>query len=307
LLAERNGFQDRIEFIAQSSTQVTLPDRVDLVIGDIHDTFGLQTQGLATITDARDRFLAPGGTLIPCRIQLLTAPVEAPDHYQRTIDVWQQQAHGIDLSPLRSLAVNQPTAARIARSQLLGAVAPLATIDLRHVTRLHAGGATHSEVTRDGTLHGVCGCFVTTLVDGVTMGNVPGESNTTNFAQAFFPIESPIAVRAGDRIAIRLETHDGAAWRWQIEVARTGDCIGRFDHSMLHAETLSLETFRKNADDYRPILTVLGAIERELLDRFDGTRSAAELESWLRHRAGTVLPSAQEASAFLKRTIERCG
>jgi hypothetical protein len=280
---------------------------VDLVVGDIHDTFGLQIQGIATITDARDRFLVPGGTLIPYRIQLLTAPVEAPDHYQRTIDVWQQQVHGIDLSPLRSLAVNQPTAVRVARSQLLGAVVPLATIDLMHVTGLHTGGATHSEVTRDGTLHGVCGCFVTTLADGVTIGNVPGESDTTNFAQAFFPIESPIAVRIGDRIAIRLETHDGAAARWQIEVTRTGDCIGRFDHSMLHAETLSLETLRKNADDYRPTLNALGALERELLDRFDGTRSAAELESWLNSRAGTVLPSAQEASALLKRTIERCG
>src|SRR5262245_52808127 len=216
LLAARNGFQDRIEFIAQSSTQVTLPARVDVVLGDIHDTFGLQSQGLGTFSDARDRFLAPGGTLIPCRIQLLTAPVEAADHYQRTIDVWRQQPRGIDLSPLRSLAVNQPTAARIARSQFLGEVVPLATIDLMHVTRLHTGGATHSDVVRDVTLHGVCGCFVTTLADGVTLGNVPGESETTNFAQAFFPIESPIAVRAGDRIAIRLETHDGAASRWQI-------------------------------------------------------------------------------------------
>ena len=307
LLAARNGLQDRIEFIAQSSTQVTLPERVDLVVGDIHDTFGLQTQGLAAITDARDRFLALGGTLIPCRIQLLAAPVEVPDHYRRTIDVWQRQARGIDLSPLRSLAVNQPTAVRVARSQLLGAVVPLATIDLMHMTGLHTGGATHSEVTRDGTLHGVCGCFVTTLADGVTMGNVPGESDTTNFAQAFFPIESPIAVRAGDCITIRLETHDGVASRWQIEVMRAGHCLGRYDHSMLHAEALSLETLRKNAADYRPTLTVIGAIERELLDRFDGTYSAAELESWLRGRAETVLPSAQEASALLKRTIERCG
>ena len=34
---------------------------------------------------------------------------------------------------------------------------------------------------------------------------------------------------------------------------------------------------------------------------------AAALESWLTTRAGAVLPSAQEASAFLKRTIDRCG
>jgi len=307
LLAKRNGFQDRIEFIANASTLVTLPERVNAIVGDIHDTFGLQMQGLATMTDARDRFLAPGGALIPCRIQLMAAPVEAPDHYQRTIDVWRQQVRGIDLSPLRSLAVNQPTATRIERSQLLGAVVPLTDINLMHVSRLHTGGATHSDVMRDGTLHGVCGCFVTTLAEGVTMGNVPGESATTNFAQAFFPVESPIAVRAGDRVSIRLETHDGAAARWQIEVARKGDIIGRFDHSMLHVETLSIHAIRKHADDYRPTLTAAGTIERELLDRFDGTHTAAELESWLTTRAESVLPSEQEAAAFLKRTIERWG
>jgi hypothetical protein len=307
LLAADNGFQDRIEFIAKPSTQVTLPGRVDAIVGDIHDTFGLQRQGLATVIDARDRFLAAGGALVPCRLQLMTAPIEAPDHYHRTIDLWQQRVHGVDLSSMRSLAVHQPTATRVEASQLLGKPVSLATIDLMHVTRPHVNGASYSEVTRDGMLHGVCGCFVTTLADGVMMGNVPGDSETTNFAQAFFPVDSPITVRAGDRVAIRLETHDGAAARWQVEVTRNGDSIGRFDHSMLHADALSIEALRKHGDDYRPTLTAVGAIERELLDRFDGTHSAAELESWLTTRARAVIPSADEAAALLKQTIERCG
>jgi hypothetical protein len=68
-----------------------------------------------------------------------------------------------------------------------------------------------------------------------------------------------------------------------------------------------MHKLRKHADDYRPALTPLGALERDLLDRFDGTHSAAELESWLASRARSVLPSAGEAAAFLKQTIERCG
>jgi|RhiMethySRZTD1v2_1073278.scaffolds.fasta_scaffold40660_3 PRMT5 arginine-N-methyltransferase/ribosomal protein L11 methyltransferase PrmA len=307
LLAERHGFQDRIQFISQPSTQVRLPARVETIVGDIHDTFGLQRHGLGALMDARDRFLAPGGTLIPCRIQLMAAPIEAPDHYQRTIDVWRQRVQGIDLSPLRSLAVHQPTAARIDPSQLLSPPVALTTIDLMRVTRPHVSGMSQSDVTRDGTLHGVCGCFVTTLADDVVMGNVPGDSETTNFAQAFFPIESPLAIRTGDRVTIRLETHDGAATRWQVDVTRDGSSIGRFDHSMLHAEILSMQALRKQADDYRPSLTPLGAMERDLLDRFDGTHSAADLESWLTTRAESVLPSAREAAAFLKQTIERCG
>jgi hypothetical protein len=130
---------------------------------------------------------------------------------------------------------------------------------------------------------------------------------TTNFAHAYFPIESPVRVRAADRIAIRLDNHDGIAVRWQADVRRGAESIARFDHSTLQAMGLSIETLRKQSDDYRPLLTPLGALERDLLDRFDGTRSAAELESWLASRAGSALPSSREAAAFLKQTIERCG
>jgi hypothetical protein len=91
--------------------------------------------------DARDRFLAPGGVLIPCSIRLMAAPVEATEHYQKTIDVWSTHVHGVDVSPLRALAVNQPTPARMDRTQLLSEPATLATIDLMRVSEPYSGGA----------------------------------------------------------------------------------------------------------------------------------------------------------------------
>jgi len=307
LLAAPNGFVDRIEFINTPSTQVVLPERVNAIVGDIHDTFGLQARGLDAVVDARERFLAPDGVLVPCSIRLMAVPIEAEDVYRRRMEIWNGRVQGIDLSPMRSLAANQPTAARVDRAQLLAEPAALATLDLMRVTQLHTGGTASCEVMRDGVLHGICGCFVTTLTEGVQMGNVPGDSATTNFAQAYFPVESPVTVRPGDHVAIGLETHDAIAARWQVDVTRNGHSIARFDHSTLHAGGLSMHKLRKHANDYRPALTPLGALERDLLDRFDGMHSAAELESWLAIRSQSVLPSTREATAFLKQTIERCG
>jgi type I protein arginine methyltransferase len=308
LLAAAGGFQDRIEFIRKPSTHVVLPERVDAIVADIHDTFGLQQNGLAALIDARDRFLKPGGALIPSAIELLVAPVEAPDLYRTTIEVWRQTIHGVNLSPLRALAVNSVNSARFEPAQLLAAPASLATIDLTGVQAPRAGGTALGHCTRDGTLHGACGCFRTTLADGIVIGNVPGDSGTTNFAQAFFPVEAPLSIAAGDPVSIRVDTHDGSVARWQVEVTRRGgEPPVRFDHSTFQSVAFPADGLQRQSSDYRPRLTPWGAMERALLGQFDGTRPASELEAWLTERFGDTLPSRREAAAMLKAIIERCG
>jgi hypothetical protein len=260
------------------------------------------------VIDARDRFLKPGGCLIPASIQLMAAPVEAADVYQRQVDVWRTRVEGIDLAPLRPLAVNQVHATRFAPDQLLAPPDTLARLDLADVTAPYASGRLTAHASRDGTLHGVCGCFVTTLVDGVTMSNAPGDSATTNFAQAFFPLSEPAGVSRGDRISIEIATRDGHVVRWRVEVERPGDQpLTRFDHSTFGGLLLSQEALRRLADTYRPVLTRRGAMERALLDRFDGSASSSELRRWLLERYRELLPSEEEAAALLKSTIERCG
>ncbi|HET9362617.1 MAG TPA: 50S ribosomal protein L11 methyltransferase [Vicinamibacterales bacterium] len=308
LLAARAGLADRIRFIHTPSSQLVLSERVDVVVADIHDTFGLQSGGVATLVDARARFLKPSGALIPQAIQLMVAPVDAAELYAKEIDVWSRKVQDVDLSPLRTFAVNQLHPARLPRESLLAQPARLATIDLVHVDRLHAGGSVDVKADRDGTMHGVCGSFVTTLTEGVAMGNVPGECGTTNFAQAFFPLSSPVDVSRGDLISIGVDSYDGHVMRWRIAIAHPGDAAyARFDHSSLGVTSLSAATLRKHASDYRPALTSRGSMERALLDRFDGTSPARQLETWLRERYGELLPSNQEAAAFLRSTIERCG
>jgi type I protein arginine methyltransferase len=308
LLAATSGFADRICFLHSSSLRASLSDRVDLVVGDIHDTFGLQSTGLGALVDARDRFLKPGGIIMPMRIRLLAAPVEAPDLYQKAVDVWQRHVQHVDLSPLRMLAVNERHPGRFRPSQLLAPPTQIAEITLATVADLHVGGTATITASRAGTMHGVCGCFVTTLADGIEIGNVPGASATTNFAQAFFPVATPQRIDEGDSISIHIDTFDGAQTRWQITITpRSGAETTRFDHSTFHSATLSGEDLRKQAADYRPQLTSRGVMEQELLGRFDGATSSAELERWLLDRFGDQLPSPREAAAILKSTIDRCG
>jgi protein arginine N-methyltransferase 1 len=308
LLSSATGLADRIQFIQGSSSQLVLDERVDVVVGDIHDTFGLQPGGLASLIDARRRLLRPGGVVIPRSIELRIAPVEAADFYAREVDVWTQYVHGVDLGAVRPFAVSHVHAGRFNEDDLLCPTVRLAVIDLEHSATAHVSGTARAVIARDGVVHGLCGCFVTTLAEDIQMGNVPGDSATTNFAQAFLPLERPTPVSAGDSIAITVESYDAHVVRWRAEFSRAGEQPhARFDHSTLNGLLLSPAAMQRQANEYRPALTPRGSMERALLERFDGSATASELQRWLQERFRDLVATDQEAESFLKATIERCG
>ena len=240
LLTSTTEFTERIEFIHSTSQTVTLGERVDVIVGDIHDTFGLQPGGLASLCDARNRLLKPGGVLVPRATELMIAPVEATAFYTREIDAWAQCIHGVDLTPVRPFAVSHVHAGRFDVEQLLSAPAAIGVIDFQHAASLYVCGSTTTTISRDGVAHGLCGCFVTTLADNISMGNVPGDSGRTNFAQAFFPFERPVAVVAGDMVSISIESYDSLVFRWRVAFSRAGHTpYEQFHHSTLNGLLVS--------------------------------------------------------------------
>ena len=73
----RSGYGDRSSFVRGKSSQIELPERVDVVICDHVGYFGFDYGSSNSFTDARKRFLKPGGTLIPSSIRLNVAAVGA--------------------------------------------------------------------------------------------------------------------------------------------------------------------------------------------------------------------------------------
>src|SRR5216683_295755 len=66
-VAAANGFSERIVFIQGTSTKIDLPEKVDAIVSDIRGISPLFQGSVPALIDARDRFLAPGGTMIPAR------------------------------------------------------------------------------------------------------------------------------------------------------------------------------------------------------------------------------------------------
>jgi protein arginine N-methyltransferase 1 len=105
---------------------------------------------IPAIVDARRRFLAPGGTLIPRKDTLWAAIVEAPKPYGEFVDPWDCNPLGQDLTAARQLVVNNTQKVRVNANQLLTAHRLWTTLDYSSVENPDARGKLDWRVERTG-------------------------------------------------------------------------------------------------------------------------------------------------------------
>jgi protein arginine N-methyltransferase 1 len=308
VVARANGFEDRIVFLQGTSHEVALPERVDAIVTD---TFGLwRSNGLWSIADARDRFLQPGGVIIPSAVELFAAPIEIPDLYEHHVEFWNQPHGGVDFSAIHPFAPHHCYPISVQADRMMGGAISVARLDCSETKTFGFAGEGVAVAERRGTIHGLCVWFASHLAEGLVVSNQPG-ATTTNYAQGFFPLRRPAAVDEGDRIEMDIRSFDSLEWRWHVRVARQGssnppETDERFDQSTFWGFPWSAGTLRKLAPQSAPVLSQRGHAERFLLERTDGTRSIAQLEIELLDRYPDVFTSRQDAAAFVAAVVNRC-
>jgi protein arginine N-methyltransferase 1 len=278
-IAAANGCADRIEFIEDLSTRVTVPIEADVIVSDLRGVLPLLTMHLPSIADARRRFLAPGGTLIPKRDAIWAAVVEAPEPYARIVDCWAKNALRLNLTPARRLAVNNFVKARLTSQQLLAPPQLWVTIDYATVDSPHQRGALEFSVQRPGTGHGVLLWFDTCLVDGVGFSNAPGAPEAI-YGSMFLPWTEPVPVSEGQKVRIDLDatlTESDYHWRWNTHIEAGSEPARQFTQSQLAGSVLTVAKLHASASDYVPQLPPNGRLHRRTLELMDGKNSLEDI------------------------------
>ena len=129
-IARANGFGDRIVWVNGHSTQVDLPERVDAIVSDIIGRIGFLSGGADALVDARDRWLRPGGAIMPAVVHTWVAPVEHAALYAN-VDFWREPVAGFDVSPVRAAAASTGYPHAFAPEDLLAPGARVTTCDYR--------------------------------------------------------------------------------------------------------------------------------------------------------------------------------
>ncbi|HEX5634174.1 MAG TPA: 50S ribosomal protein L11 methyltransferase, partial [Gemmatimonadales bacterium] len=206
-----------IELAVRSSRDLVLPDdqRAEVIVHELLGADPLAEGLLPTIADARRRLLAPGGRLLPSRLELYATGValtEAP--VDRAVAQTQTTAiaarHALDLAPLSRALAALPDRAyqhtvRGASFELLTEPTLLHDLDLTTVDE-DACAATLTRTltaTRAGTLSAVLLHFRAHLDHDLVLSNGP-ELPETHWGRRITALSHSRPVHPGDRLPLQV-------------------------------------------------------------------------------------------------------
>lgn len=307
-VAQANGLADKITFIHDVSTNVTLPTRADVVISDLHGTLPWFQRHIPTIVDARRRLMNDHGTLVPQQDFVFLAAVESPELYARVAKPWRQQPFGFDLTYVASRTTQEYVRGRVGRDGFLTDVHRVATLDYRSITDPDVSVKLELSPVRSGNLHGFIVWFDTVVFEDVRLTSAPFEPEIS-YGSSFFPVAEPVNVAPGHTVRLTwrgtLQGED-YVWAWNVDV-HDGAGVRResFRHTTLASRLPSMERLRKRAPSYRPALGPEGTVDRIILNLMTGERTNDEIARAVRSLAPDAFESEATAMERVRSLSER--
>lgn len=287
-----NGYADRIEFKRARSTEVELEEPADVIVSDLRGVLPLCGHHLEVVIDARRRFLRPEGALMPQRDLLMAAPVESPETFEGLVGGFRNATVGIDLESQRTMALNSWTVLHARDVRLLSEPSSWCELDYRIIEGPHARGVVNWTATASGVAHGLAVWFEAHLLDGIRYASGPMRKDST-YGTAFFPFLEPVALTAGEQIAVDLAARlvgNGYVFRWTTETAHA-----RFEQSTFQGTPLSAAELERRSPAHVPKLSARGMAAREALSLMGDGRSNEEIAEHLLDRAPDVFATLEDA------------
>ncbi len=211
-----NGLSDRVEVVRGLSTEISLPESADLIVGEILGHDPLDENIIEVFLDARRRHLKPDGRIAPAATRLTITPVDIPADvvgiHRFTPDALQrwQENYQLDFSPLNSWQDLAPCQFLVrpehaaAWRQFVSANFP--PIEFAGLSSSIIEFEESVEIQTNGVINGLVVSFELEISDGVRLTTQPGLAPADNhWRNPVHLLSQPINVKQGDRLCLRYE------------------------------------------------------------------------------------------------------
>ncbi|MEO8362000.1 MAG: 50S ribosomal protein L11 methyltransferase [Vicinamibacteria bacterium] len=211
-LAHEAGVGDRVEAVWGLSTQVDLGREFDIVVSETVGYDGFEEQIVPIMVDARNRFLRPGGKIVPETVGLFAAGA----HF-KPLDEAVPRGLPFTFPGFADLNLNAPRRPRRPRDwQLMTPARKLIEVNLRHPP----GPAVLESLRASWTVENasMINCFAVWVETRLTKGVRLSTRRTSSWTPVLYPIKSS----PGKEAAIEFDLCLAGRTQWSATITVAG-------------------------------------------------------------------------------------
>jgi SAM-dependent methyltransferase len=200
------------ELIGCHSTEMIDPPQVDLVVSETLGNYAFEENIIATLNDARARFLNPGGVMIPAGVTQFAAPVIS-ERIHRELTAWDNVGFGLDLSIGKAMSLNNAYVRVITPAELLDGGRSAVVWDRVDFSagaktarpKSNRSGEARWRVNAPEKIYGFATWWTCDLALGVTLTTAP-DAPRTHWEHLYFPLLEPMTLKAGEAVGVSLRS-----------------------------------------------------------------------------------------------------
>eukprot|EP00474_Spongospora_subterranea_P010132 CRZ10590.1 hypothetical protein [Spongospora subterranea] len=232
VVVNENNLSDKITLIKGKIEEIVLPvEKVDVIISEWMGTLLICESMIASVLSAREKYLAPGGLMMPSLGNIYFAPIDVKEFYDNKIAFW-DDVYGLKMSGLKEHAItdffSKPIFDRIIEeSECLASNVLVTSIDMAtaSVESLESmKGSFHFKIVKSGTMHGFGGWFDCEFRGSPDEGaktlvlSTSPMHKSTHWRQVTFILTTPVRVEEGDMVNGTMDIRRQSFWRRHFEV-----------------------------------------------------------------------------------------
>ncbi len=201
-IVKRNGYEDTITIHKGKMEEVTLPvDKVDIIISEWMGYFLLYESMLDCVLWARDKYLVPGGKILPDKCTMHIAAIEDRDYKKEKMTFW-NDVYGFDMSCLTPAVKVEPLVDTINPRVIVSNAHKFFEFDINTVKKeeLDFSAAYQITMNRKDRIHGIVTWFDIEFgnMDNVVRFSTGPRAEYTHWKQTIFYFDGEFQTQPGD-------------------------------------------------------------------------------------------------------------
>lgn len=213
-IVKKNGYEGVIEIIRGKVEEVTLPvEKVDIIVSEWMGYFMIFESMLDTVIFARDKWLAPGGIMMPDKGSIFFGGLEDGEYRKEKVDFW-DSVYGFDMSCIKEDVLNEPLVDCVEHDHVVTLYRSALDVDLYTCTKedLDFKSKVQLPIFRNDYMHALVAFFTVEFSKchrntGFTTGP---HGKYTHWKQTVFYLSKELMVHKDTEVELDINVHRNA-------------------------------------------------------------------------------------------------